>query len=208
MALLAVPPGAAAVVAARGVLTELIVVTLIQLLQTFVHIWGGTVMGLWQWFGPEAKGVPSRFTARPHLPLFLMVIEQGCMPARSPCDPGQKAAGPNTRERKGLRMWVPAELGRILGPGRQHSFLSLKLLMCKGQEETLFMSCWQGSRVCERFRDPAYRKRWREGGGGREEGQRKEKRGRSWKGGGRDLLRPRNFPKLKDSQISLSLGAL
>lgn len=59
MALLAVPPGAAAVVAARSVLTELIVVTLIQLLQTFVHIWGGTVMGLWQWFGPEAssKGV-------------------------------------------------------------------------------------------------------------------------------------------------------
>lgn len=102
MALLAVPPGAAALVAARSVLTELIVVTLIQLLQTFVHIWGGTVMGLWQWFSPEAKGVPSRFTARPHLPLFLMVIEQGCMPARSPCDQVRKQQAPTPEKGRGL----------------------------------------------------------------------------------------------------------
>lgn len=42
MTLLAVPSGTATVVATWSVLTELIVVTLIQLFQTFIHIWGGS----------------------------------------------------------------------------------------------------------------------------------------------------------------------
>lgn len=42
MTLLAVPSGTTAVVATWSVLTELIVVTLIQLFQTLIHIWGGS----------------------------------------------------------------------------------------------------------------------------------------------------------------------
>lgn len=42
MTLLAVPSGTTTVVATWSVLTELIVVTLIQLFQTLVHIWGGS----------------------------------------------------------------------------------------------------------------------------------------------------------------------
>lgn len=41
MTLLVVPSGTTTVVATWSVLTELIVVTLIQLFQTFIHIWGG-----------------------------------------------------------------------------------------------------------------------------------------------------------------------
>lgn len=43
---------------------------------------------------------------------FLMVIAQGCMPALPilPATQVRKQQAPGTRERKGLRMWVPAEL--------------------------------------------------------------------------------------------------
>lgn len=51
MALLAVSPGAGTVVATGSVLTELIVVTLIQLLQTFVHIFTAVAISSY----PEAR---------------------------------------------------------------------------------------------------------------------------------------------------------
>lgn len=83
MALLAVPPGAAAVVATLSVLTELIVVTLIQLLQTFIHIWGGTVMEVvWPRGLPQGRTLPLHSKASSvQCLIFLMMIAQGCMPA-------------------------------------------------------------------------------------------------------------------------------
>lgn len=113
MALLAVPPGAAAVVATLSVLTELIVVTLIQLLQTFVHIWGGRVMeAVWPRGLLQGCTLPLHSKASSvQCLIFLMVIAQGCMPALPVL--------PETQVRK---QQAPApERGRGLGCGFQLS---------------------------------------------------------------------------------------
>lgn len=109
MALMAVPPGAAAVVATGSVLTELIVVTLIQLLQTFIHIWGGrgvvTGMALEVvWLRGLLQGCTLPSTARPCLSLFLTA--QGCMLALHilPAAQVRRQQGPGAKERKGLRI--------------------------------------------------------------------------------------------------------
>lgn len=89
MTLLVVPSGTTTVVATWSVLTELIVVTLIQLFQTFIHIWGGRGVttgmvtevvqprGLLQgWNIPPSP-------VRKALSLFLNMATQGCTLA--PC---------------------------------------------------------------------------------------------------------------------------